>query len=173
MCGVWITQAVFMVNIFPNHSEILVSSFSCEEVARKIAAVTQKVNYMDLRDYATNSHQFNGQVGQNRFRLSLVIKRADTFLPLIKGKMEPTKSGCILFLNYSLFPSAVMLLAFWSLVTFLMTLFFIFYERQWIYALACMVAGLGNYGFSWAYFKSKLKESQIIFHQMLSLQEKE
>src|SRR5690554_5450068 len=107
MCGVWITQAVFMVNIFPNHSEILVSSFSCEEVARKIAAVTHRVNYMDLRDYTKNNHQFNGQVGQNRFQLSLVIKRADTFLPLIKGKMEPTRSGCILFLNYSLFPSAV------------------------------------------------------------------
>src|SRR5690554_3201905 len=163
----------FMVNIFPNHSEILVSSFSCEEVARKIAAVTQRVNYMDLRDYAVNSPQFNGQVGQNCFQLSLVIKRANTFLPLIRGKMEPTKSGCILFLNYFLFPSAVMLLAFWSLITLLMTLFFIFYDRQWAYALACLAACLGNFGFSWVYFKSKLKESQIIFHQMLSLQEKE
>jgi len=162
-----------MVNIFPNHSEVLVSPFTSEEVASKIAAVTRKVNYMDLRDFAKNSHQFNGQVDQNRFRLSLAIQRADTFLPLIKGNIASTKSGCIIFLHYSLFPSSVFLLAFWSLIALLMALFFIFYDRQWIYAFACLATGIFNYGFSWTYFRSKLKKSQMIFHQMLSLQEKE
>ena len=125
------------MNIFPNHTEVLVSSFSCEEVARKITTVTRKVNYMDYRDYAVESYQFNGEIDKGNFRLSLIIKRADSFLPLIRGRIEPTKTGCILFLKYSLFPSSVFFLAFWSIITALFGAFFIFYENQWLYAAAC------------------------------------
>ena len=160
------------MNIFPNHSEILVSSFSCEEVARKIAAVTKKVNYLDYAEYSVENYQFNGEVDKNRFRLSLVIKRADSFLPLINGKIEPTRSGCILFLKYTLFPSSILFLAFWSAVTLLAALFLALNNNQWLYASLCVLAGAGNFAFAWMYFKSKLKQSQMIFHQMLSLQEK-
>ena len=160
------------MNIFPHHSAILVSSFSCEEVVRKIAAVTKRVDYLDYREYAVKSYQFNGKIDESRFRLSLVIRRADSFLPLIRGKIEPTKTGCILFLKYTLFPSSVFFLAFWSLITLFMAIFFFFYGNQWVYAAACLTAGVGNFAFSWFYFKSKLKQSQSIFHQMLDLQEK-
>lgn len=160
------------MDIFPHHSEILVSSFSCEEVVRKIAAVTKKIDYLDYREYSVKSYQFNGKIDKSRFRLSLVIRRADSFLPLIRGKIEPTKTGCILFLKYTLFPSSIFFLAFWSVITLFMAIFFFFYENQWIYAAACLMAGIGNFAFSWFYFKSKLKQSQLIFHQMLDLQEK-
>lgn len=160
------------MNIFPHHSEILVSSFSCEEVARKIAAVTKRVNYLDYSEYSKENCQFNGKIGDNRFRLSLMIKRADSFLPLINGKIEPTRTGCILFLKYTLFPSSTFFLAFWSMVTLLMAVLFVLYDNQWLYASLCLLAGAGNFAFAWMYFKSKLKQSQMIFHQMLSLQEK-
>lgn len=160
------------MDIFPHHSEILVSSFSCEEVVRKITAVTRKIDYLDYREYSVKSYQFNGKIDESRFRLSLVIRRADSFLPLIRGKIEPTKTGCILFLKYTLFPSSIFFLAFWSVITLFMAIFFFFYENQWIYATACLTAGIGNFAFSWFYFKSKLKQSQSIFHQMLDLQEK-
>lgn len=160
------------MNIFPSHTEILVSSFTCEEIAKKIATVTKRVNYLDERDYAEESCQFNGQINKSRFRLSLAIKKADSFLPLITGRIEPTGSGCILFLKYSLFPSSVFFLAISNILALLMTFFFVFHENQWLYAFTCLLAGVGNFFFAWIYFKSKLKESQIIFHQMLSLQEK-
>lgn len=160
------------MNIFPHHSEILVSSFSCEEVARKIAAVTKRVNYLDYAEYSVENCRFNGEIDKNRFRLSLVIKRADSFLPLIKGKIEPTNNGCILFLKYTLFPSSVFFLVFWSTITLLSAFLFVMYNNQWLYASLCLLAGTGNFAFAWLYFKSKLKQSQLIFHQMLSLQEK-
>lgn len=159
------------MNIFPHHSEILVSSFSCKEVVRKIASVTKRLDYLDYREYSIMGYQFNGKIDESRFRLSLVIRRADSFLPLIRGKIEPTKTGCILFLKYTLFPSSIFFLAFWSIIT-LATAIVFFYENQWAYAAGCLAAGLGNFAFSWFYFKSKLKQSQSIFHQMLDLQEK-
>jgi hypothetical protein len=160
------------VNIFPHHSEILVSSFSCEEVVRKIAAVTKKIDYLDYREYSLKSYQFNGKIDESRFCLSLVIRRADSFLPLIRGKIEPTQTGCILFLKYTLFPSSIFFLAFWSTITLFMAAYFFLYANQWIYTVACLTACLGNFTFSWFYFKSKLKRSQSLFHQMLDLQEK-
>lgn len=161
------------MKIFPSYSEVLVSPYSSEEVARKLQAVTKQVNYLDSPLKLNKTHHFNGQVGMRSFQLSLIINRADSFLPLIKGTIEPVKSGCILFLNYSLFPSSVMFLAFWGMVTFFMALFFVLSENQWLFALASILAGVGNFLFAWSYFKSKLKQSQTVFHQMLSLQEKD
>lgn len=161
------------MNIFPTYSEVLVSPFSSEEVARKLQAVTKKVNYLEGPIILNKTHQFNGQVDRKHFHLSLIINKPDSFLPLIKGKIEPVKSGCILFLRYSLFPSSAFFLAFWGIVTFLLAIFFILYENQWLYALLCLLAGVGNFVFAWSYFNTKLKQSQIIFHQMLSLQEKD
>lgn len=160
------------MNIFPHHSEILVSSFSCEEVARKIASVTKKVNYLDYADYSVERYQFNGNVEKNHFRLSLTIKRADSFLPLINGKIEPTRTGCILFLKYTLFPSSMFFLAFWSAITLLTALFLALHQNEWLYASLSLLAGVANFAFAWMFFKAKLKQSQVIFHQMLSLQEK-
>jgi hypothetical protein len=162
-----------MVNIFPKYSEVLVSPFSCEEVIRKIELVTKSVDYLDYPINREDKFRFNGRIDNRQFRLSLIIRQADSFLPLIHGKIEPIKNGCLLFLSYSLFPSSIFFLAFWGVVTFLMALFFIFYQNQWLYAAFCLLAGAGNFLFAWSYFKTKLKQSQVIFHEMLSLQEKD
>lgn len=161
------------MKIFPGYSEILVSPFTGEEVTRKLLAVTKNVNYLDGPVSLKKTHLFNGKVDGNHFYLSLIIHKADSFLPLIKGKIEPVKSGCILFLNYSLFPASVFFLSFWGVIALLATLFFIFHEGQWLYAVTSLLIGAGNFAFAWSYFKGKLKKSQLIFHQMLSLQEKD
>ena len=160
------------MNVFPKYSEVLVSSFSPEEVLGKIRSATFKVNGPEPWE-ADNKHLFNGRVGRENFRISLKIKRADSFLPLISGKIEPINSGCILFLDYTLFPASVLFLAFWGIVTFLMAIFLILYENNLFYALASLLAGVGNFVFAHHYFKTKIKHSQSIFHQMLSLQEKD
>src|SRR5690606_15728115 len=149
----------------------LVSPFSMEEVAKKIHAVTREVDYLGY-PITKEKHHFNGVVNAATFTLSLIITRPNSFIPLIKGKIEPTNSGCILFLRYTLFPSSVFFLAFWGLICFLFALYLAFLEGRWLYAFFSLSAGMGNFVFAWSYFKTKLKESQKVFHDMLSLQEK-
>ena len=161
------------MRIFPKYSEVLVSACSNEEVERKLLAVTKRVNYLDRSNATNEPYLFNGQVNGDRFCLSLIINNADSFLPLIRGRVEPLKTGSILYLSYSLFPSSMFFLAFWGLVTLGAALLFIIMEQEWLYAAACLAAGAGNFAFAWSYFKRKLKQSQQIFHQMLSLQEKD
>ena len=158
---------------FPNHTEVFVSAFSKKEVVDRLGKVTKNVNFLDFEARKAKGHKFNGTLEEDRFSVSLVIDRGDSFLPLIKGKFENTPKGCILFLKYSLFPSSVFFLAFWSIVTILLTIFFGLVAKNLWYALISFLLGLGNYLFSWAYFKRKIRISQGIFYELLNFSEED
>jgi hypothetical protein len=161
------------MQFFPSHSEILVSVFTQKEVEERLAKVTKNFNFLDYDTRKAKGYKFNGTLEENGFIVSLVIQKGDSFLPLIRGKFEPTPKGCILFLKYSLFPSSVFFLGFWTIVTFLLTLFFGLVAKNLWYALLSFFLGFGNYFFVWAYFKRKIKVSQAIFHELLNFSEED
>jgi hypothetical protein len=157
------------MNPFPNHSEVLVSSFSKKEVEERLTMVTRDVNFLDYEERLQKGFKFNGKLGKDAFRLSLVVDKPDSFLPLILGKIESTPKGCILFLQYRLFPSSAFFLGFWTVVTLALSMFFGFVSQKPIYALLCLLACVGNYYFAWNYFKRKISLSKGIFHQILNI----
>jgi hypothetical protein len=157
------------MSFFPKHSEVLVSPLKKEELLQKLDLVTKDPNFLDYEARNENSHQFNGTLGKQGFRISLVITKADSFLPLIKGKLEETPTGSILFLEYSLFPGSVFFLGFWSFVTILLFFFFGFMVEKAGFALISLGVGVGNYIFAWSHFKRKIKISQQIFLELLNL----
>ncbi|PRY89697.1 hypothetical protein [Mongoliibacter ruber] len=151
----------------PFQSEILVSSLKKEEVLLRLDKVTRNVNFLDLEARKSDGYKFNGVISPDAFRVSLVIDKADSFLPLIKGNIEDSGNGSILFLEYRLFPSSVFFLVFWSLVTLGLFFFFGLTAEKPLYALISLAIGLVNYLFAWSYFKKKTKISQQIFHRLL------
>ncbi|WP_234364003.1 hypothetical protein [Lunatibacter salilacus] len=160
-----------MVRISPTYSEILVSSLPAEEVMKKALRVTREMNYLDPISFESHEkHLFNGTVHNDTFHLSLKTENADSFIPLIRGKVETTRKGCILFLHYSFFPSTVFFLGFWIVATFFMMLFFLTLQLDLKLAALCLVAGMGNYWFSSMHFMRKVKQSQKALHHMLDLQ---
>ncbi|MFD2034388.1 hypothetical protein ACFSKL_06275 [Belliella marina] len=154
---------------FPTQSEILVSSLSSKEVISNLGKVTKDVNFLAYDRTQEEGHLFNGTIKENRFSISLVIQKADSFLPLIKGKIEDTPMGSILFLEYSLFPSSAFFLGFWSFVSMGLSIFFGFFANQIWYALICVVFCVLNYAFAWTHFNRKIKNSQKIFHDILEM----
>ncbi|WP_026235620.1 hypothetical protein [Echinicola pacifica] len=160
-----------MIPFLPYHSEVLVSSMSCGEVITRLGAFTREIDYLSQPLRAqSEDHVFNGKVSKDDFRLSLVIHKADSFLPLIKGRIESSRAGCIIFLDYSLFPGSAFFLAFWSVVTLIMALFFFFAAGEPTFAGISLAVGIGNVAFAWSHFQRKVRQSQRIFHKMLSLQ---
>lgn len=157
----------------PSHSEILVTVFSRKEVVERLGKATKNVNFLDYEARNANGFKFNGILTEEGFNVSLFVNKGDSFLPLINGKFEATPKGCILFLKYSLFPSSVFFLAFWSIVTVLLTIFFGLIVKNLQYALITFSLGLGNYLFAWSYFKRKIKVSRTIFHELLNFTEEE
>lgn len=138
---------------------------------KKALRVTREMNYSDpISIESQEKHLFNGSVDKNTFQLSLKTENADSFIPLIRGKVETTRKGCILFLHYSFFPSTVFFIGFWVVVTFFMMLFFLTLQLDLKLAALCLVAGMGNYWFSSMHFMRKVKQSQQALHRMLDLQ---
>jgi len=154
--------------LFPSSSEVLVSSLSKKEVLARLDRVTRNVNFLDIESRKANGFKFNGQIFEDRFRISLFIDKADSFLPLIKGKIESTPSGSILFLEYSLFPGSVFFLGFWTAVSVLLGMVFGFLVGKPVFALVSIALGIGNYWFTWSHFKRKIKISQGIFLSLLN-----
>ncbi|PSL00465.1 hypothetical protein [Cecembia rubra] len=154
---------------FPSHSEVLVSSLSKEEVMERLDLVTKDANFLEYELKENQGYQFNGTLSEDSFSLSLVITKADSFLPLIKGKLEATPKGSILFLQYSLFPGTIFFLGFWSVVTVILAIFFAMVSVKYILSGISLAVGIGNYLFAWNHFKRKIRVSQEIFHELLNL----
>lgn len=156
------------MTLLPVHTEVLVSPLPKEEVMLRLSAVTKQVNYLDYRLEEKPGHLFNGSLGDSGFRISLKIKRADSFLPLIQGDLEDTAMGSILFLSYKLFPSSAFFLGFWTIISSVLFLFFGIFTEKTLLAGSTLLLGMANYAFAWIYFKRKIRQSQKIFKELLN-----
>ncbi|SFB48980.1 hypothetical protein SAMN04489723_11357 [Algoriphagus aquimarinus] len=161
------------MNLLPYDSETLVSALSKEEVLSHLNRVTREVNFLDQRTQVRGDIVFNGLVGQKGFRISKVVDKADTFLPLILGEIEATHRGCILFINYRLFPGALFFIAFWSIILLAFTAFYSFLIPNYGYATICFVLGLANYVVAMYFFNRQVKASRKVFHQLINFQMKD
>ncbi|MFC3879648.1 hypothetical protein ACFOSV_05655 [Algoriphagus namhaensis] len=135
--------------------------------------VTSEVNYLDQRTRSRKNVLFNGLVGDSGFRISKVIDRGDTFLPLILGKIEDTPRGSIIFLKYKFFPGAIFFLAFWSLVLIGFSAFFIWGKADYVYSGICLALAILNYFISNFFFQRQVKLSRKIFINLISFQMKD
>ncbi|MFN3758350.1 MAG: hypothetical protein ACK4SF_03955 [Algoriphagus aquaeductus] len=161
------------MNLIPHHTETLVSPLSKEEVLGHLMRVTREVNFLDSRTYQNDQIKFNGMVGREGFRISRAIKKGETFLPLLIGKLENTPRGSIIFLEYRLFPSALFFLIFWSIVLLAFSAFYLFFLPNLSYSLICLLLAIGNYGLGLLFFNRQYRLSREVFHQLINFQLKD
>jgi hypothetical protein len=160
------------LNLLPFHSETLVSPLSKKEVLGHLMRVTREVNFLDTRTQQVPGIKFNGMVGQEGFRISRVVKRGETFLPLINGEVEPTPRGSIIFLRFRLFPGAIFFLAFWSIVLLGFSVFFFLALKNISYGIICLVIGVLNYLLGIFFFNRQVRLSREVFHELINFQMK-
>lgn len=157
----------------PFYSETLVSALSKAEVIEQLSRKTREVNFLDKRSHIEDALVFNGYVGKNSFRISKVIQKSDTFLPLILGKVEDTARGSILFLTYRLFPGALFFILFWSIVLVGFSLFYFLLVKNPLYGGICGGMALLNYALGLFFFHRQVKSSRAKFHELINLQMKD
>ncbi|MBN3581258.1 hypothetical protein JYB64_02595 [Algoriphagus aestuarii] len=161
------------MNLIPHHTETIVSVLSKKEVLGHLSKVTSEANFLDQRSRSNKEVKFNGIVGQNGFRISKVVDKGDTFLPLIVGEVEETPRGSIIFLKFKLFPGATFFLVFWSIVLIAFAGFFFFLIHNINYGLICTSLAIANYGLAIYFFNRQIKSSRKIFHQLINFQLKD
>lgn len=145
-----------MIAVLPKSSRTLVTILKPQEVFQRLRdATTRQVlmqNKVSLRDVV-----FVGSVQPDRFNISLKVRRPNSFLPVIRGRLEPTQSGCLIFMNAFLFTSTRTYLIFWLLFVLVAGLIV---SRQYAspYMLAApLLLDLIILWISWANFKMQLR----------------
>ena len=156
----------------PYYSETLVSALSKKEILGHLIRVTREVNYMDSRTMSDSKIKFNGMIGQEGFRISKVITKGDTFLPLIKGEVEPTPRGSIIFMRYRLFPGAIFFLAFWSVILIAFSVFYLAFVGNLTHGLICIGLAISNYVLGMFFFHRQVKASREVFHELINFEMK-
>lgn len=160
------------MNLLPYHSETLVSALSKKEILGHLIRVTREVNFLDSRTQQNSKIKFNGMIGQEGFRISKVINRGDTFLPLITGEVEATPRGSIIFMRYRLFPGAIFFLGFWSIILLAFTAFYIGVIGNISYGLLCLGLAVFNYVIGIFFFHRQVKASRDVFHELINYEMK-
>jgi hypothetical protein len=55
-------------------------------------------------------------VNDDRFEMTVRLRRQQLFFPVIRGRVEATSKGSLIFITYSLFPGTRLLMSFWSII---------------------------------------------------------
>jgi hypothetical protein len=167
------------VKLFPYHQETLVSPLSQQALLSQLAQVTRmqvassQARGEELPQMEGKQVVFNGAIGAADFRLSQVLRKGDTFLPLLLGRVEATPRGSLLFIRYRLFPSAVFFLVFWTVVLLSFSMFYFFVEQHYAYGALCLALVLGNYTAAVFFFHRQLKRSRQLFQDVINFQERQ
>jgi hypothetical protein len=153
------------IYIFPYYRQTLVSAFSQEQILERLMEVTKE--HIEA-GYLAGKYEFNGRIGDAEFQLSRMITQPNTFLPLIKGKIESTKAGSILFVTFEMFYTTKILLFIWTVIPFMIFLINLILLDGYFYALLALFFGLFNYVVTLANFHRQRRISMEILNRILS-----
>ena len=157
------------MRLLPLYQETLVLPFSAQETAWRLKQLTRPLEKgVEYPEELEISFLFNGWVKKNRFRLSRRVQHPENFLPLMAGRIEGTSVGSILFIRYRLFFSAALFLIFWTVISLLLSLFFLFFHQQYLYATIALGLGMGNYLIATKNFHLQIRNSRKTLDEALN-----
>ena len=156
-----------MLKFYPSEKEtrlvLLNSDQLHERFEKRVQRIKEKSSSSDLTDFL-----FNGIWNDEGFSISLKLKISNNFIPIIHGNFLESDEGILIRLNYEMFPATKKLLAFWTVLTILITLFFIGLYQAWMYGAISFGFCIVNYILSRENFKVQLRKSKRTLDKMLS-----
>jgi len=151
--------------LYPVTEKTIVSNLSSDELIRQLMLVTS-APALSKKDIEPNS-MFLGNISRDEFSISLKLNSPNNFIPLIKGIVDSTKQGSIVYLKYELFFSSKMFLVLWSFIGILITLFFLFVIKNHAYAAISIFFTALNYAITIFYFAKNVDESHSLLLEAL------
>jgi hypothetical protein len=154
-----------VISLLPDHRETLVLPKPATVVYQILTAATSHKLFVQPDE---KKLYFNGWVRETRFRISLRQRRANHYLPLVIGQIESTSTGCLLFLDYKLFPMTRLLLTLWT-IFLVMGSFFVWYQTKTFFilpsgfAIIILIHAIVRSNFS-----LQLKPTQEAMHNLLA-----
>ena len=152
------------MNFVPYYFETLVLPFTSVEVLEII-----NLNIINGNASQENKDRtYMGSISKSKFRIYEKLNRPDNFLPVIRGRIESTSKGCIIFTSYNLLFSTALFLSFWTIVTLLLFILFLFEFNQTLYSAISLLACILNYLFTSNQFHRRAKKSRSSFYSLFT-----
>lgn len=156
-----------MISFFPTDKEIRLVNLTEEQLLERFTNYIKPIKG-GVIDEKSKVYLFNGLWSSSGFSLSLKLKISNNFIPIINGTYLSSDEGILFNLTYDLFPATKKLLMFWTILTLLITLFFIGIYQAWLYGAISFGFCIVNYILSRENFKIQVKKSKRMLTKMLS-----
>lgn len=156
-----------MISFYPYYEETKLVALSQEQLIDHLNKFIKPLKG-DLSERESKDFIFNGIWNEDEFSISLILKISNNFIPIIKGDFLSSDEGTLIRLSYELFPATKKLLLFWTIVTLLITLFFIGLYQAWIYGAISFGFCLVNYILCIENFKIQFRKSKKMLNKLLS-----
>lgn len=156
-----------MISFFPTDKETRLVNLTEEQLLERFTNNIKPIKG-GVVDEKSKAYLFNGLWSSTGFSLSLKLKISNNFIPIINGTYLSSDEGILFNLTYDLFPATKKLLMFWTILTLLITLFFVGLYQAWLYGAISFGFCIVNYILSRENFKIQVKKSKRMLTKMLS-----
>lgn len=157
------------MHLLPFYQQTIVLPYEASETtARLIKTIRPLEKEVEYSEENEMEFLFNGWLKSGRFRISRKIEHPENFLPLMSGRIEGTSVGSILFVRYRMFSSVIIFLVFWSVISLLMSLFFLLVHQETLYAIISFSLGIINYIIASKSFFLQVRSSQKALDKALN-----
>jgi hypothetical protein len=162
------------MRVFPYKQQMIVLPFSADQAEYLLDTYTKAIRKEegDIREgeKIEGLYKFNGYVKFRHFKISKKVKHPHNFLPLIKGTIESTSTGCILFVQYHLFFGTLFTMILWSVLTLFTGVYFLFHLSETTIGSIAFGLFFLNYIVSVANFNIQVNDSRRLLEETLDLE---
>lgn len=152
-----------MIKLLPQETETLIVSHDWDVVLQRL----ENASTFDALAGGKGLAPLTGWVKEDRFQLMLRQRRPNGFMPMVEGRIDPTSTGCLLFLNYKLMPMTRMYLVLWISIVFISgILLSVYYDNIFIGLAAAGIIAFMNL-IAWANFKIHRKPLHEVIFRLL------
>ncbi len=156
-----------VISFYPFGRETKLVAFSQKQLIDHLHKYVKPLKG-EAEESESKDYIFNGSWNEEEFSISIKLKVSNNFIPIIKGDFLSSDEETLIRLTYELFPATKKLLLFWTIVTLLITVFFIGLYQAWIYGAISFGFCLVNYILSRENFKIQLRKSKKMLDKMFS-----
>jgi hypothetical protein len=153
-----------VIEWLPHESETLIVGHDWDVVLQRLGNASSP----EIIEQGRTPTALTGWIKDDRFQLMLRQRRPNSFTPVMEGKIDPTSSGCIIFLHYKLMPVTRMYLILWTCIVLLSVLILLFYYRDINWGLGALGIIVLIHGIAWANFKLHKKPLHDLVFKVLS-----
>jgi hypothetical protein len=152
-----------VINLLPQERETLIVAHGWDVVLKRL----EMASTSQIVEGGNSQLVLAGWVKDDRFQLMLRQRRPNSFMPIVDGRIDPTSTGCLIFLDYKLMPVTRMYLILWSIIVFISGLFVsIYYYNFLLWLASAGIIGFIN-GIAWANFKLHRRPLHDVLFKLL------